>query len=325
MKPFNSFLADKFEEYLRYRHTLGYTVIHSKCYFRHFDRYLIKNKNHSPEDITSKYFLDFLNQLDLSPLTINRIITTVRAFYAYLVRLEIIDENPLQEISYLPEQPYIPYIFSMNDTEHLLKIIRNKIQKDKKHFFRDYTIYMIILLLARCGLRISEAIKLELSDCRIDEGTLYIRKTKFNKDRLIPVPQFVMQELANYLAVRKALIQNKENPHLYPGKWLYRIDKQAVYSAFYQAVKDIGINQKKKILNNIIFGKPTPHCLRHSFAINTLKRIRDRGDSTQAALPVLAAYMGHKKYQFTAVYLKALDAEHRKGLFDITLKHLKDI
>jgi integrase len=66
----------------------------------------------------------------------------------------------------------------------------------------------------------------------------------------------------------------------------------------------------------LTFGSPTPHSLRHSFAINTLKRIKDQGKSPQHALPVLAAYMGHRKYQYTAAYLKVRDAKHLAGLID---------
>jgi len=56
--------------------------------------------------------------------------------------------------------------------------------------------------------------------------------------------------------------------------------------------------------------------LRHSFAINTLKKIKDRGDNVQHALPVLATYLGHREYRHTGAYLKILDAGERQGLFE---------
>jgi integrase len=67
------------------------------------------------------------------------------------------------------------------------------------------------------------------------------------------------------------------------------------------------------------FNPPTPHSLRHSFAINTLIAIKERGQSTQNALPVLSQYMGHSNYTYTAIYLKVADAKRRKDLFDFTL------
>ena len=69
------------------------------------------------------------------------------------------------------------------------------------------------------------------------------------------------------------------------------------------------------------FSAPTPHSLRHSFAVNTLRRIKKRGKSPQNALPVLATYMGHSEYKHTMKYLKVVDAEQRQGLADFVGSH----
>jgi integrase len=81
----------------------------------------------------------------------------------------------------------------------------------------------------------------------------------------------------------------------------------------------MGITQPRKKLGNIIFNPPTSHCLRHSFAVNTLKAIKERGASLQYALPVLAAYMGHGHYSYTMVYLKVADASSRNRLYDFSV------
>jgi len=73
------------------------------------------------------------------------------------------------------------------------------------------------------------------------------------------------------------------------------------------------------------FGSPVPHSLRHSYAINTLNRIKARGISPQQALPVLATYMGHRKYQYTAAYLKVKGADDFAGLIAFTKSQLNVI
>ena len=98
-----------------------------------------------------------------------------------------------------------------------------------------------------------------------------------------------------------------------------------VYRLFHQSVKDIGLDQPRCIIADTTFGSPTAHSLRHSCAINTLKRIKALGKSPQDALPVLAAYMGHRKYRYTAVYLKVLDAEQRHGLVNFAISAQKEI
>ncbi len=324
MKKFKSFLSVNFEEYIRYRESLGYQESRNKCYLASFDRFITRGEV-GWCDLKPKLFFKFIKQLDLAPLTVNRTISSLRGFFSYLQRIEIVEENPLKDIVGKKIVPYIPFIFSEKDTRRLLDAINRKIRKNPKNYFRDYTIFMVILLLVRCGLRISEPLSLKINDYRICEGTIFIQNTKFNKDRLIPVPISAMQELSNYLSARRNFVNNPNNPHLFPGKQMFRIDRGAVYSVFYQAVEDIGIKQEKKSFDNIRFGKSTPHSLRHSFAVNTLLRIKANGKSAQDALPVLAAYMGHKNYQSTAVYLKALDAKHRRGLFDTTIKHFNAI
>jgi integrase len=136
---------------------------------------------------------------------------------------------------------------------------------------------------------------------------------------LIPVPIAVIKEIDNYLAVRQSLRPDDQNPYLLAGKNQKPLKAYKVRSAFHQAVKDIGLEQKRKVIGNMNFNPPIPHSLRHSFAINTLRGVIERGKSAQEALPVLAAYLGHKKYHYSAVYLKVADAQARSDLFDFTI------
>ncbi len=61
---------------------------------------------------------------------------------------------------------------------------------------------------------------------------------------------------------------------------------------------------------------------RHAFAINTLNQIKARANCPQQALPVLATYLGHRKYQYTAAYLKVKDAKDIPGLIAFTKSQL---
>ena len=198
------------------------------------------------------------------------------------------------------------------------------IRQQPAYFADDYGVYMTIVLLARCGLRNSEPRRLKCHDYNSLEKTIYIAKTKFSKDRLIPVPENTCVDIDNYLSLRRTLIKNK-NPYLLCGYKNRAISKNRIYPMFNHAVKTIGLDQPKRIVANTTFGRPTPHSLRHSFAINTLKSIKQRGRSPQHALPVLSAYLGHRKYRYTAAYLKFLDAEHRQGLVDFAIERQEEI
>lgn len=205
----------------------------------------------------------------------------------------------------------------------MLRAIQRKIRQHLKHFFNDLTVYTAVFLLAQCGMRLSEPLRLKHHHYRKDDGTLYIEKTKFRKDRLIALSSAVIQHLNNYLAVKEAL-QN-ESQWLLPAPKGGQLRQDRIYAAFHQALDDICLKRKRRVIGNTVFGPPTPHSLRHSFAVNTLKRIRSRGEDPQAALPFLSAYMGHRKYRYTAVYLKFTDAGQRQQLLDFSIKALHDI
>jgi integrase len=168
-------------------------------------------------------------------------------------------------------------------------------------------------------MRISEPLRLLLNHYRSDDATISIERTKFKKDRLIPVPKAVSAEIKNYLSVRQALRPDDDNPYLLAGRGKSPLNDQQVRYLFHNALKQMGLKQPRRVIGNVNFCQPTPHSLRHSFAVNTLLKIKQRGESAQNALPVLAAYLGHSDYKHTSVYLRVADAASRQHLVDFAL------
>lgn len=319
MKPFESFLAQKIEEYVAYRQSLGFSLHTMTSHLRSFDRYLAM-RNIESKVLRPSFFLELRANLKLESRSINRILSTTRMFFQYLVRQGFYTANPLKDIPFLPENEIIPFIFSEKQVDFLLKAVSKSIRKNQRCFLKDLSGHMAILLLARCGMRISEPLKMKVDQYRPKEKTLYIEKTKFKKDRLIPVPMSVAVELENYLCVRKVLIGDHQNPFLLTGAKQKGLNDNRVRCIFRQALKDIKIDQSRQVIGNINFSAPTVHSLRHTFAVNTLKRVQARGRSPQNALPVLAAYMGHSEYKHTVKYLKMIDAKKRKQFLDFSLE-----
>jgi site-specific recombinase XerD len=305
------------EQYIEYRESLGYSA-KGVARLRLLDRYMVTKNVTTLESLTPLFFLKMRTDLAIDPNTINRVIYGLRGFFQYLVRIEFCDYNPLEGIPRFKANNIIPFIFADKEIEHLLEVSWRQVRREKQAvFLKDMGCCLALQLLARCGLRISEPLRLKVTDFRADERTIHIRKTKFRKDRLIPVPMDVANHLSDYLPLRSALLPvDNQNPYLLvsgPAKGLY---KQQVRNYFNQAIKEIGLTQAKQIIGNTNISGTTPHSLRHSFAVNTLRRIKERGDSPQNALPVLAVYMGHKKYTYTIYYLKLIDADQRRNLVD---------
>lgn len=320
--PFKSFLAPQMEQYIEYLKSLDYTAT-AIAWLRLFDRYLVMKNVTTLKVLTPLFFLKMLKDLALDKNTINQVIDGLRGFFQYLVRIEFCQANPLTGVPRFKRNNIIPFIFSERETEQLLEAAWQQIRRENKQFFlKDMSCCMALQLLARCGLRISEPLRLKVSDFRFDEKTIYIRKTKFSKDRLIPIPRDLANYLSDYLQLRKTLLPaDKQNPYLLVGNPTKGLHAQRIRNYFHQARKEIGLTQTRQIIGNTNICAPTPHSLRHSFAVNTLRRIRERGDSPQNALPVLAVYMGHRMYVYTTYYLKLTDADQHRNLIDFMTRY----
>ncbi len=317
MNSFKSFLAPQMEQYLEYQKNLGYstkTVDRLKL----LDRYMVTENVTTFKALTPLFFLKMRTDLAIDQNIINKVIYGLRGFFQYLVRIGFCQHNPLTGIPRIKENNIIPFIFSDQETEQLLEAAWKQVRKEKQTFFlKDMSCCLALQLLARCGLRISEPLRLKVGDFRADERTIYIRKTKFRKDRLIPVPIDVANHLSDYLVLRNTLLpEDNQNPYLLVRGSVKGLCNEQVRNFFHQANREIRLDQPKRVIGNTNISGSTPHSLRHSFAVNTLRRVKERGDSPQNALPILAVYMGHKKYTYTIYYLKLIDADQRRNLVD---------
>lgn len=310
------------EQYIEYRESLGYST-KAVDSLRRLDRYMVTENVTSFKALTPLFFLKMRIDPAIDQNTINWVIYALRGFFQYLVRIEFCQYNPLVGIPRFKGNNIIPFIFSDKETDHLLEAAWRQVRREKQAFFLgDTSCCLALQLLARCGLRISEPLRLKVGDFRADERTIYIRKTKFRKDRLIPIPMDVANHLSDYLQLRNTLLPaDNQNQYLLAGNPAKNLHNQQVRDYFHQARREIGLTQAKQVIGNTNISAPTPHSLRHSFAVNTLRRIKERGDSPQNGLPVLAVYMGHQKYTYTIYYLKLIDADQHRNLVDFMIKY----
>ena len=313
MSRFDSFLAQEIEAYAAHRKSLGYTMRPMLSYLKTFDRY-VKKMCPKAKFLGPSFFLEFRASLAIEPASINSILSTMHGFFQYMVRKGDYEANPLRDIPRLPENDVIPFVFSPREVDQHLSAVCKRIRKTPACYLVDLSRYMAIVLIARCGLRIMEPLRLQKRHYRAKERTIYIEKTKFFKDRLIPVPKPVAQEIKNYQAVRQHFLPVDLNPHLFCGIKKRILGHTSVRSLFHQAVEDIGLNYPRRKIGTTNFSQPTPHSLRHSFAVNTLLDVKKRGRSSQNALPILSVYMGHESYEHTVRYLKVMDALQRYRL-----------
>lgn len=149
--------------------------------------------------------------------------------------------------------------------------------------WQDLRNVALVNVLARAGLRISEALALELSDLdlRPRSGGLLVRQGKGSKQRTVPLAVEARNALAAYLAVRPAA----PTPALFISRTWRRLEPRAVQLLLTEAAARGRVGQRV-----------TPHLLRHTFATRFLER--NGGD-----IATLARLLGHSNIQTTTRYL----------------------
>ncbi|KKW90594.1 tyrosine-type recombinase/integrase [Sphingobium chungbukense] len=154
----------------------------------------------------------------------------------------------------------------------------------------------LVGLLASTGMRSGEALRLDRSDVDLTDGILHIRRTKFRKDRLVPVHSSTLAVLGDYARHRDATFSALNTSAFFISSRGTRLSQSGLREAFRAARRLAGLDK----------GKPLrPHDLRHRFAITRLAIWHRERVDVRAMLPVLATYLGHGRYSDTAYYVTA--------------------
>ena len=186
----------------------------------------------------------------------------------------------------------MPHIYSPDEIQRLLAAAT---QLTPKGSFRPTTYVALFSLIAATGLRISEALALQLRDFTTDG--LVIQNTKFRKNRLVPLHATAQCGLERYLAQRERV--GGASSSFFVSMWGEGLSYSTVYSVFLQLMRTAGLRQGP--------GTPGPciHDLRHTFAARALEQCS--GDASEVARHVLAlsTYLGHAHPSDTYWYLQA--------------------
>lgn len=212
-------------------------------------------------------------------------------------------ENPAHE---LPQAVFgsarrprpIPYIFSQDD---IRRLVQAALQSGYGSWRRQ-THSTLFALLACTGLRVSEAIKLRLED--ITPDGLVIRCSKFRKSRLVPLHETAQAGIERYLERRH--VYAPFDDHVFVSSQGEPLRIRNVERAFRIAVDKIGLPRGPRL------PRPTPHSLRHTFAVRALETCPDGRDCITKHMVALSTYLGHSKVLHTYWYLETTPDLMRK-------------
>ena len=223
--------------------------------------------NRLPEEVSTEELNEFLASLAVSAVSPSRSVFKhavygLRYYYRYVGLPDRVIKLPS-----LKKDAKLPTIFNKSELRLLFKaptLLKHRV---------------LLMLIYSAGLRSSEVINLKISDIDFERRSIHIRRSKYNKDRMIPLSEYMAAGLQKYLALERPLTW------LFNGKTLGSpYSAKAIAWVMHEAVKTAGIAKDV-----------TVHTLRHSYATHLIE------DGLN--IVTVKDLLGHSKIETTMIYL----------------------
>jgi len=288
---YQSCLAIHFERFVTLKQASGFRYITQARLLVDFDRYLVQHAIVEP--LCRKTMLAYLATLDrLSPRGRDNMVNVVwqALVYARLHGTQInLPPTPPRAPAHFRMRP--PRLISKDEICAIIAVARLLPPLGQ---LRSATYATLFGLLFATGMRISEALALDIEDIDFAEGMIAIRHGKFDKSRVLPLRTSTLQALNDYVNdPRRAIGKAKTDP-LFVSKRRQRL----TYCWAAHTFKSLC---KKAKLSPL----PRPHDMRHSFAILRVIDWYQKDKDINVRLPALSTYLGHVSVENTRTYLQA--------------------
>lgn len=263
---------DIFLNYIKNKNYSNYTI---DSYNKDLDNfYIYLNQNNTDiKKVNYKFLRGYLTVLydkKYSKKTIARNISTLKSFFKYLKKQNIIESNPMNLIKTPKIDKKLPKFLNYDDLEKILSIPDTTTFLGKRNA-------LILELLYSTGVRVSELVNIKLNDIDLSEEKILILG-KGNKERYVLFGSKAKEKMLDYLKEK-----TDDSPYL-------------IVNRYGNKITDRGI---RKILDSIILEaslsyKISPHTLRHTFATHML----DSG----ADIEIVKELLGHESLSTTQIY-----------------------
>ncbi|MCA1851756.1 MAG: tyrosine recombinase XerC, partial [Beggiatoa sp.] len=233
-------------------------------------------------------FIAACHRRGLGGRSLQRRLSAIRAFYRHLERAGRVSRNPAQGLRAPKAQKRLPEILDVDQSAHLMAI-----PGTDDLAIRDRA---LLELIYSSGLRVSEAVGLDLADLDLVEREVRVTG-KGQKRRIVPVGRYAVETMRSWLPVR-AECTSPEERAVFVGRRGQRLSVRAVQKRMYEWGIRQGMDQRLH-----------PHMLRHSFASHLLESSGD--------LRAVQELLGHADIVTTQVYTH-LDFQHLAKVYDAT-------
>jgi integrase/recombinase XerC len=283
-------MIESFLKYLKFEKRFSrHTLVSYQTDLKQFKEFL-STFDSTPEAATHidvRAWIVSLVENQINARSINRKIATLRSFYKFLLKREIITTDPSSRIKVLKTAKRLPQFVKQSELNILLD------QFDFKNSLNGWRDKVMLEVLYGTGIRLSELVNLEVKDIDLNKQTIKVLG-KRNKERVIPFSNGLKVVILDYMKAKEGLITKN-------GFFLITNKGEKVYPEFvYRIIK-------KYLKNYTSADKTSPHVLRHTFATHLLNKGAD--------LNAVKDLLGHSSLAATQVYTHN-SMEKLKKVFD---------
>ena len=276
----NNLLSD-FSSYLRLELSLSENTVNSYCsdvdkFFEYWANLGDVSNIRSVDSENIKGFISQEMEKGLSKRSQARLVSSLKAFFKFLVNESIIELDPCVLIDSPKIKPYLPEVLSQDEVVRIIE--RVDLSQPEGHRNRA-----ILETLYSCGLRVSELVNLKYSDIFFDQEFLRIIG-KGNKQRLVPLGRPAADAIRIYLQTRSLLpVKKGSEDNVFLNRRGGRITREMVFLIVKKSAAEAGVD---KIIS--------PHTFRHSFATHLVENGAD--------LRAVQEMLGHESILTTEIY-----------------------
>jgi len=284
------------EEYLSYRHKLGFQLKIEGEELLRFARFADQANPHGP--LTAELATRWAGlPQEADSLYRARRLDLVRRFAKYRALFDPTTEIPPKNVFGPSYRRTPPHIYSDKEIADLLSVAS---KLGPPNGLRPHTYRTLFGLLACTGLRISEALGLRREDVDWDAAILHIRLTKFKKTRLVPLHDSAVKALRDYS-------ERRDCYHLYPQSNAFFLTETGTPLKYWRTLMTfLSLRNQLGWTRSGRQRSPRIHDMRHTFAVRRLLLWYQEGADVDQKIAYLSTYLGHAKVTDTYWYFSAV-------------------
>jgi integrase len=283
------------EDYLAVRRQMGFALKSARGQLLGFARFADETGHRGP--VTFGLAVQWVQSGSLhTPLTWARRLELLRPFLKY--RSQFDEGTAIVPRNYFgpAHRRLVPHIYREQEIVALMKATDNL---QPTYGLRPRTYRTLFGLLAATGLRISEAIHLQVQDVDWAHGILTVRQTKFCKSRLVPLHPTTVAELRRYVEAQERQLGRRKDGAFFVSDGGKALPNRTVHNTFERLRTQLGWIARGG------HASPRIHDFRHTFICRSLLESYRRNQSPDHIMDALSTYVGHVKVSDTYWYLTA--------------------